>query len=98
MSAKNALDILKNWIKEDPELQLAYLEEKTNYQISCKIREYRKQAKLTQKQLAQLIKTTQSVISRLEQGKYTELSLFILKKIAEALQEPIESFIVFRGV
>lgn len=92
MKTKNALDIIKSRLKEDPKLQNAYFEEKKNYHIACKIREYRKRARFTQKQLAELIETKQSVISRLESAEYTGPSIAILKKISEVLHEPMESF------
>jgi len=90
MGKKNALEIIHSQLKKDPQLQLAYLKEKKNFQIACNIRYYRKQAKLTQRQLAACIKTKQSVISRLENAEYEGHSLTILRKIAEALNEPIE--------
>lgn len=90
MDKKNALDIIHSRLKKDPQLQLAYLKEKKNFQIACNIRYYRKQAKITQKQLAARIKTKQSVISRLENAEYEGHSLPILRKIAQALNEPIE--------
>jgi|ERR1700722_8581349 len=93
MSTKNALEIIKKRLDKSPALKKAYLEEKRNHHIACKIREYRKQAKLTQKQLAQLINTKQSVISRLEHAEYKGHSLTILKKISDALNVPIESFL-----
>ena len=93
MESKNALKIIKRRLEENPELKKAYLEEKKNYQVGCKIREYRKLAGMTQEQLAQLIGTKQSVISRLENAEYTGHSLSILQKISSALNQPLENFI-----
>jgi DNA-binding XRE family transcriptional regulator len=93
MKTKNAIEIIKKRLKLNPELQKAYVEEKRNYFIACKIREFRKRARLTQKQLAQKIGTKQSVISRLENADYAGHSLSILKKISMVLQEPLESFL-----
>jgi transcriptional regulator with XRE-family HTH domain len=90
MGQKNALEIILGQMKKDPQLQLAYLNEKNNFQIGCNIRRYRNQAKITQAQLAARIKTKQLVISRLENAEYQGHSLPILRKIARALNEPIE--------
>lgn len=92
MNQKNALEIFRQRAKKNPKLQTAYIEEKKKYHIACKIRECRKRKHLTQKQLATLIETTQSVISRLENAEYTGHSLSILKKIAKVTNEPIDSF------
>lgn len=93
MSTKNALEIIRKRLAEKPELKKAYLEEKRNYHVACKIREYRKRAKLTQKQLAQRISTKQSVISRLEHAEYGGHSLTILRKIAKVFDVPVENFL-----
>jgi ribosome-binding protein aMBF1 (putative translation factor) len=83
MNQKNALEIFRQRAKKNPKLQAAYNEEKKKYQIACKIRECRKRKKLSQKDLATLIGTTQSVISRLENAEYTGLSPSVLRKIAD---------------
>lgn len=93
MGTKDALQIIKKHRENDPELHRAYLKEKKNYQIGRKIREFRKQARLTQKQLAKKIGTRQSVISRLEHAEYSGHSLAILEKISFVLDEPIENFL-----
>jgi len=53
--------------------------------IAAQIYDLRQQAKLSQKALAELIGTTQSVISRLEDADYTGHSLEMLRRIAIAL-------------
>ena len=50
----------------------------------------RKQAGLTQQQLADLIQTKQSVIARLEDVDYEGHSLSMLQRIGEALGQRIE--------
>ena len=89
----SAREIIKKRIEKNPKLHRAYLEEKKNHHIACKIREYRKRASLTQKQLASLIGTKQWVISRLENAEYRGHSLAILGKISTVLIEPIENFL-----
>ena len=63
-------------------------------EIAAKIYELRQQAKLSQKQLAELIGTTQSVISRLEDADYTGHSLEMLRRIATTLHCKVKVEIV----
>ena len=93
MNQKNVLEIFRQRAKQNPKLQAAYNEEKKKYQIACKIRECRKRKRLSQKALATLIGTTQSVISRLENAEYTGHSLSVLRKIADVTSEPLSTFI-----
>ena len=93
MNEKNAIEILRQRGKKNPKLQAAYNEEMKKYQIACKIRECRKRKKLSQKDLAKLIGTTQSVISRLENDEYTGHSLRVLRKIAYVTSEPLSTFV-----
>jgi DNA-binding XRE family transcriptional regulator len=59
-------------------------------QLARKIYEMREQAGLTQARLAQMIGTTESVISRLEDADYEGHSLKMLKRIAEAVNKRVE--------
>ncbi|WP_309731533.1 helix-turn-helix transcriptional regulator [Chamaesiphon sp. OTE_75_metabat_556] len=65
-------------------------ESSVNAQVSLIIYDVRKQAGLTQKQLADLIGTTQSVIARLEDADYEGHSLSMLARIAAALGRKIK--------
>lgn len=65
-------------------------QEVVNAEISSMIYDAREAAKLTQKQLAVRIGTTQSVISRLESADYDGHSLDMLRRIAEALGQKLE--------
>lgn len=89
MKTKNAIKILKRRIEKKASLKKAYEEEKLNFQIACLIREKREAAGLTQSQLALLIGTKQSVISRLEDADYDGHSLGMLQKIAKALNKTL---------
>jgi len=62
--------------------------------IAARIYELRQQADLSQKQLGELIGTTQSVISRLEDADYTGHSLEMLRRIATALHCKLQVRIV----
>ncbi len=91
MTGKNkkttdAVKILHNrYIKGDPEAKKILQKAGEQSEIAAKIYELRWQAKLSQKQLAELIGTTQSVISRLEDADYKGHSLEMLRRIAVAL-------------
>jgi ribosome-binding protein aMBF1 (putative translation factor) len=91
MSETNdALKIIRKSINRDPELQKMVRESSVNAQVSLIIYDVRKQAGLTQKQLADLIGTTQSVIARLEDADYEGHSLSMLARIAAALDRKIK--------
>ncbi len=86
----DALKIIKRMMAEDPQLQEMVRESSLNAQVSQIIYDARKQAGLTQQQLADLIGTTQSVIARLEDADYEGHSLSMLARIAAALNQKIE--------
>ena len=79
-------DILhRRYIGEDTERQVSLEVERLNAEVARTIYELRKKAGLTQKELAQMVGTTQSVISRLEDADYEGHSLSMLHRIAMAL-------------
>jgi ribosome-binding protein aMBF1 (putative translation factor) len=91
MSKTNdALEIIQGSIEYDPELAEMVKESSVNAQVSLIIYDVRKQAGLTQKQLADLIGTTQSVIARLEDADYEGHSLSMLARIAAALDRKLK--------
>ena len=69
-------------------------EERVHAQVARTIYELRQEAGLSQKQLADMIGTTQSVISRLEDSDYEGHSLSMLNRIAEALDKRLSVRIV----
>ena len=81
-----AFDILhRRYIGENAERQASFETERVNAEVARTIYELRKKAGLTQKELGQLVGTTQSVISRLEDADYEGHSLSMLHRIAMAL-------------
>lgn len=79
-------DILhRRYIGEDAERQVSLELERVNAEVARTIYELRKKTGLTQKELAQMVGTTQSVISRLEDADYEGHSLSMLHRIAMAL-------------
>jgi transcriptional regulator with XRE-family HTH domain len=67
------------------------LEEKMREHISVMLRQLRKKQKLSQQNLAQMVQTTQAVISRIE-NKNVSPSLELLHRIAEACDKKLEIF------
>jgi len=81
-----AYDILhRRYIGEDVERRVSLDVERVNAEVARTIYELRKKAGLTQKELAQMVGTTQSVISRLEDADYEGHSLSMLHRVAMAL-------------
>ena len=65
-------------------------EERSNAEIARNICELRAKAGLTQRQLAGMVGTTASVISRLEDADYEGHSLSMLRRVAAALDKRVE--------
>lgn len=65
-------------------------EERANAEVARKIQALREKAGMTQAQLAKLVGTTASVISRLEDADYEGHSLSMLRRIAAALDKRVE--------
>jgi ribosome-binding protein aMBF1 (putative translation factor) len=87
----NAVEIINHrYIKNDPAIQDLLREVSLNAKVAQLIYTARKQSGLTQKQLADLIQTQQSVIARLEDADYEGHSLSMLQRIGEALGQKIE--------
>ena len=86
----DALKIINNMIKDDPELQAMVKESSLNAHVAQIIYDARKDANFTQQQLADLIGTTQSVIARLEDADYDGHSLSMLARIAAVLNQRLE--------
>ena len=79
---KTARQLHKNWIK-DPEYKNAYDSLEAEFILARELIAARTKAKLTQKQLAQKMKTSQSAIARLESGE-SNPSISLLKRYADA--------------
>jgi predicted transcriptional regulator len=86
----NAVEILhKRYVKDDPKRKASVAAERMNAEIARLLYTMRTEAGLTQEQLAELVGTTQSVISRLEDSDYDGHSLTMLNRIAEALHKKL---------
>jgi len=69
---------------KDKDFKRYYEEEDKKLPLGLKIAKLRQKSNLTQKQLARKIHTSQTAISRIEQGDYASYSLRTLQKIASA--------------
>jgi ribosome-binding protein aMBF1 (putative translation factor) len=74
----------------NPAIQDLLREASLNAKVAELIYTARKQAGLTQQQLADLIQTKQSVIARLEDAGYEGHSLSMLQRVGAALGQRIE--------
>lgn len=86
----SAIAILDRQIGDNAELRQQAEEALINAEVAQQIYDVRTKAKLTQKQLAELVGTTQSVIARLEDSDYEGHSLSMLQRIASALHKRLE--------
>lgn len=77
-----AKDLHGKWVK-DPKYKKAYEKLESEFEVSRAIIEARCQAGLTQEELAKKMKTTQSVIARLEGGAVNP-STQTLERLAKA--------------
>ena len=86
----DAIEILDREFGHDPEYHQLVSEERVKSQTAREIYAARKAAGLSQAELARLVGTTQSVISRLEDADYDRHSLAMLGRIARALNRRVE--------
>ena len=78
--------VIAKKIASDPALLAEVAKERLNGAIAAAIYSARKDAGLTQKQLADKVGTKQSVIARLEDADYDGHSLTMIWRIADALE------------
>jgi len=88
--SKAARFLYNRYVAGDPKREEEYEEEVLNAEIARKIFELRTKARLTQQELADRVGTSKSAICRLEDADYEGHSLFMLKRIAEALEKRVE--------
>lgn len=82
-------DIYKKKLLKDPEFKKLYNEAQPEFQIARALIRARIEKGYTQKALAKKLRTTQSVISRVERAK-TSPSLSFLKRLAAALNTSLQ--------
>jgi DNA-binding XRE family transcriptional regulator len=97
-STTDAVEIIHHRYYEGRPQRMAELAEaEANDAVALKIYELRKRAGLTQQQLAKLVGTTISVISRLEDADCRGHSLAMLRRVASALNKRMELRFVSAG-
>jgi ribosome-binding protein aMBF1 (putative translation factor) len=84
----------REFIGDDPETLDELEQEGVNADIAQMIYDMRKEAALTQAQLAEKVGTARSVISRLEDADYEGHSLSMLRRIAGVLNKRVELSLV----
>jgi DNA-binding XRE family transcriptional regulator len=90
-ATSDALKIIHRRYYDGKPARVAQLNDaRTEDQLARKIHELREQAGLTQERLANLVGTTASVISRMEDSDYEGRSLTMLKRIAAAMNKRVE--------
>ena len=87
----DAVEILhRRYIAGRPDQEEALESARLNAAIAQEIYDLRTKAGLTQKQLAELVGTAHSAISRLEDADYDGRSLRMLQRISSALNRRVE--------
>jgi DNA-binding XRE family transcriptional regulator len=87
----NALEIMHQEFYRDRPQRLVDLEKaRADDAVAREIYKLRTKARLTQRQLADLVGTTPSAICRLEDADYEGHSLAMLRRIAAALHRRVE--------
>jgi ribosome-binding protein aMBF1 (putative translation factor) len=86
----NGLKIIDAMIGDDQELREMCEQATINAHVAQLIYDARNSAGLSQQKLAEMIGTTQSVISRLEDADYEEHSLSMLSRVAQALNRQVK--------
>ncbi|MDO8573859.1 MAG: helix-turn-helix transcriptional regulator [Candidatus Daviesbacteria bacterium] len=82
-------DVYKQKLLKDPEFKRLYEESQPDFEITKAIIRARIERKMTQKELAKRMHTTQSVISRVEQAGASP-SISFLKRMAKALNASLQ--------
>ncbi|MBC8278665.1 MAG: helix-turn-helix transcriptional regulator [FCB group bacterium] len=98
MKLVDAGDLIRQEMAENPEMAARIEAELQKLRIADAIRRARKEAGLSQKQLAEKLNTGQSAIARMERSDYNRISLPTLAKIAVYLNKPLASFFQAQSV
>ena len=75
---------------KDPKRIQQYEEEVINAEIARKVYDLRTKAGISQRELARRVGTSGSAICRIEDADYDGHSLYLLKRIAQALDQRVE--------
>ena len=75
--------------KKDPEFARGFEEGYEEFKIGVLLKQARQQAGLTQEQLAKMLQTKKTAISRIE-NHAQDIKLFTIQKVAKALGKSLE--------
>ncbi|VEP18646.1 conserved hypothetical protein [Hyella patelloides LEGE 07179] len=89
-TTSDAMSIIDRMIGDDAETRELYEQAKVNVHVAQLIYDARTEAGLSQTELARMVGTTQSVISRLEDADYEGHSLSMLNRVAQALNREVK--------
>jgi transcriptional regulator with XRE-family HTH domain len=82
--------LFDRYVGDDPKQRATYEEELANAEVARALYELRTKAGLAQRELAKLIGTTPSAISRLEDAQYEGHSLAMLRRVAAVFDKRVE--------
>lgn len=82
--------LYERFVEGNAEQEAVYDEHLVNAEIARKLYDLREKARLSQRDLAELVGTSASVICRLEDAEYEGHSLSMLRRIAAALNKRVE--------
>lgn len=82
--------LLDRYVGDDPERLAAYERALADADVAAQIYRLRTEAGLTQRELAARVRTSASVICRLEDADYDGHSLAMLRRIASAVGKRVE--------
>jgi len=82
---RNLLDLIRAELADDPSLQALVEREVEHSHLASEIYQRRTERNLTQKELARLAGTSQTVIARLESANYSGHSFSLVRRIADAM-------------
>ncbi|MGB5713467.1 MAG: helix-turn-helix domain-containing protein [Waterburya sp.] len=91
----DGIEIIDRMVGDDAEVREMYEQAKISVDIAQLIYDARAEAGLSQTELARMIGTAQSIISRLEDADYEGDSLSMLNRVAQALNSELKT-ILFR--
>ncbi|MCA9753671.1 MAG: helix-turn-helix domain-containing protein [Gemmatimonadetes bacterium] len=86
----NAVEILSRRYARTKKEKVALEEARAGAEIARKLHELRTKAGITQAELARLVGTSRTVITRLEDDDYDGHSLSMLRRVAAALNKRVE--------
>ena len=80
----------RRYVGDDPKQIEAYEQEVLSAEIARRVYDLRTKAGLSQRELAKRVGTSASAVCRLEDADYDGHSLYLLKRIAQALDQRVE--------